>query len=145
MEHRGMERHEPLRARPPIAVIREDHDRLADLAAAASDRLPDIADHLSAELVRATIVEGDAVPRGLVTMGARVSFRDEENGEVRQVTLVYPKDQDLAQGRLSVLTPVGTALLGLSAGQSIPWRTRDGRWKTLTVVEAVNGSAPRER
>lgn len=126
-------------AAPPIAVTREDHDRLADLAAAASNRLPEVADHLSAELARARIVE-KAAPT-LVTMGAHVSFRDEDSGEVRDVTLVYPKDQDLAQGRLSVLTPVGTALLGLTAGQSIPWRTRDGRWKTLTVVNAAHPAA----
>jgi regulator of nucleoside diphosphate kinase len=124
---------------PPISVTREDHDRLADLAAAASDRLPEIADYLSAELARARIVE-KAAPT-LVTMGSRVSFRDEESGAVRAVTLVYPKDQDMEHGRLSVLTPVGSALLGLSAGQSIPWRTRDGRWKTLTVVDAANGAA----
>src|SRR5690606_6006791 len=100
----------------------------------------EIADRLSAELARARIVEKSEAAPTLVTMGARVSFRDEESGEVREVTLVYPKDQDLARGRLSVLTPVGTALLGLSAGQSIPWKTRDGRWKTLTVVDAVNGT-----
>lgn len=88
---------------------------------------------------RARIVE-KAAPT-LVTMGAHVSFRDEDSGEVRDVTLVYPKDQDLAQGRLSVLTPVGRALLGLTAGQSIPWRTRDGRWKTLTVVNAAHPAA----
>lgn len=124
---------------PPISVTREDHDRLADLAAAASDRLPEVADYLSAELVRARIV-AKAAPT-LVTMGSRVSFRDEDSGAVRDVTLVYPKDQDLTEGRLSVLTPVGSALLGLSAGQSIPWRTRDGRWKTLTVVDVANGAA----
>lgn len=130
---------ETSRPAPPIAITREDHDRLADLAAAASDRLPEIADRLSAELARARIVE-KAAPT-LVGMGARVTFRDDGSGEVRQVTLVYPKDQDLADGRLSVLTPVGTALLGLSAGQSIPWQTRDGRWKTLTVVTVANPAA----
>ncbi len=124
---------------PPIAITRKDHDRLADLAAAASDRLPEIADRLSAELARARIVE-KAAPT-LVSMGARVTFRDDGSGEVRQVTLVYPKDQDLADGRLSVLTPVGTALLGLSTGQSIPWQTRDGRWKALTVVTVANPAA----
>jgi len=126
-------------AAPPIAVTRKDHDRLADLAAAASDRLPEVADRLSAELARARIVE-KAAP-SLVTMGAHVAFRDDESGEVRNVILVYPKDQDLARGCLSVLTPVGTALLGLSAGQSIPWKTRDGRWKTLTVVDAAQPAA----
>jgi regulator of nucleoside diphosphate kinase len=53
------------------------------------------------------------------------------------VTLVYPAEADIAEGRISVLTPVGTALIGLRAGQSITWRTRDGRKQVLTVLRVT--------
>ena len=59
------------------------------------------------------------------------------SGGGREVTLVYPDQADIDQGRISILTPIGTALLGLRAGQSIAWRTRDGRKDVLTVEEVT--------
>jgi regulator of nucleoside diphosphate kinase len=50
------------------------------------------------------------------------------------VTLVYPVDADIATGRISIMTPVGTALIGLRVGQSISWRSRDNRKHMLTVL-----------
>lgn len=119
--------------KPPIVVSEADYDRLANLAATVSDRLPDLAGELQAELDRAAVVAPGAVPAGVVRMGSIVSFRA-DGGRERTVTLVYPGDADIAAGRISVLTPVGTALLGLSAGQSMRWLTRDGREQALTVL-----------
>jgi regulator of nucleoside diphosphate kinase len=64
-------------------------------------------------------------------------FRDEETGESREVSLVYPMDSDPEQGRISVLSPVGSALLGLSVGQTIDWPLPRGRLKRIRVVEVV--------
>lgn len=119
---------------PPILIAAPEHRRLSDLAAAAEQAMPDVAEFLIAELDRAAIVAPDALPGDVVRMNAAVTFRDEERGDVRRVTLVYPGQQDLAAGTLSVLTPVGVALLGLSVGQSISWLTRLGRRKRLTVL-----------
>jgi regulator of nucleoside diphosphate kinase len=68
-------------------------------------------------------------------MGSFVEFRDDESGRVRTVQLVFPADADMEADRISVLTPIGAALIGLSEGQSIEWRTRGGDWKTLTVLK----------
>ena len=71
---------------------------------------------------------------GVVTMGAQVDFWDDTTGQERRVTLVYPDEADLAAGRLSVLSPVGAALIGLSVGQSIEWETPSRGWRSLTVL-----------
>jgi regulator of nucleoside diphosphate kinase len=71
---------------------------------------------------------------GLVKMGSRVTFRDDVTLQVRAVTLVYPGEADVSQGKISVLTPVGAALIGLSVSQSIEWETQSGGRRSLTVL-----------
>ncbi len=122
---------------PPIVLSRRDHDRLSKLLDGAAATL-DAAEYLEREIVRARIVDDDAVPPNVVTMHSRLEYSDDRNGERRVVTLVYPGEQDIAQGRISVLTPVGAALLGLSVGQSIEWRTRAGAWYSLTIRELLS-------
>jgi regulator of nucleoside diphosphate kinase len=68
-------------------------------------------------------------------MGSVVEFRDETTGKVQAVTLVYPGNADISQGRISVLTPIGAALIGLSAEDSITWETRTGELRQLTVLK----------
>lgn len=128
-----------VRAMPDIVVGHEDHDRLAALADAALDTLPRLAETLLAELDRARLVADARMPPTVVRMGSTVAY--EAADDRRSVTLVYPEDADIAAGRISVLTPIGTALLGLSAGQSIRWRTRDGRDQTLTVATVAPPTA----
>ena len=67
-------------------------------------------------------------------MGARVVYRT-NGGAEQDVTLVYPAEADIAAGKISVMTPIGTALIGLKAGQSITWRDRADKRQMLTVVE----------
>lgn len=68
-------------------------------------------------------------------MGSHVRFHDETAGAARDAQLVYPQDANPEERRISILTPVGTTLIGLSEGQTMSWRTRDGRDKTLTVLK----------
>jgi regulator of nucleoside diphosphate kinase len=68
-------------------------------------------------------------------MGSEVEFRDDGSGKSQTVTLVYPGDADISQRRISVLTPVGTALIGLSMGDSITFETRTGDLRRLTVLQ----------
>lgn len=119
---------------PPIVMTATDHDRLSTLVEAVSDKQPDVYEYLTAELDRAAVINGNEIALAVVTMGARVTFRDEVSGQERTVTLVYPHDADLAAGRVSVLTPIGAALIGVAKGQSIAWYTRAGEMKTLTVL-----------
>lgn len=122
------------KALPPIMMSGIDVDRLDRLVTAAAEKHPDTAEFLSREISRATIVPSTIVPPGLVTMGAKVEFRDDTTGQSRAVTLVYPHEADVEAGKLSILTPVGAALIGLSVGQSIEWQTPTGGWRSLTVL-----------
>jgi regulator of nucleoside diphosphate kinase len=76
-------------------------------------------------------------------MGSEAEFRDDATGQVRRVTLVYPQEADLEAGKISVLTPIGAALIGLSAGQSIEWHTLRGERRSLTVLRVNPGQRSR--
>jgi regulator of nucleoside diphosphate kinase len=121
---------------PDIIVGQNDHRTLLGLAMAGRGNTADDSDGLLYELERAKVVEDEAVPPDVVRMGSTVRYMA-GGGAERVVTLVYPKDADIQNGRISVLTPVGTALLGLRAGQSITWMTRDGRKQVLTVKSVL--------
>lgn len=126
---------------PHITLTRRDVGRLdALLGSAVLDRIGKVGEFLLDELTRAKIVADDQAPPTLVTMNATVRFRDEESGRVSVAKLAYPQDAVAREGTVSVLTPVGAALLGLSEGQSITYETLDGRLKTLAVIEVL---APR--
>jgi regulator of nucleoside diphosphate kinase len=88
-------------------------------------------------LERAVVVSSDAVPPGLVTMNSQVAVRDETSGERRVLSIVYPTDADPASGRISVLEPIGTALLGAFPGQSIEYAAADGK-RRLRVEDVVH-------
>ena len=121
----------------PIYLTQADLDRLFDLvetysAGPGADRLQ----QLERELVRAVVVPRDEIPADIVTMNSRVVFEDETTGERREITLVYPKQADIASGKISVLVPVGTALLGVRIGQSIDWELPNGakhRYKVVAI------------
>ncbi len=122
------------RARPKIVIPASDYARLTSLAQAALNRMPDLAAGLSDELDRAHILPDERDPGDVVRMGSEVQFRDHGNGAVRNVILVYPEAADIAAGKISVLTPVGTALLGLAVGDSIDWETPTGQSRALTIL-----------
>jgi regulator of nucleoside diphosphate kinase len=119
---------------PPIAITDRDSKRLGQLAQAAYDMFPETADFLAREVERARRLLDVEILSGLVTMGSEVEFRDDLTGQVRKVTLVYPEDADVTAGKISVLTPVGAALIGLSVSQSIEFQTPAGDWRSLTVL-----------
>jgi regulator of nucleoside diphosphate kinase len=120
------------RAQLDILVGATDHNRLTGLAQTALDRVPEIAEDLLAEMDRATIT--DPVPENVVRMGSSVMFRS-GGEEAKRITLVYPGQADIAQNRISILTPLGTALIGLAAGQSVVWIARDGKERVLEIAE----------
>jgi len=115
-----------------IIVGNADYERLTDLANASMQRLPDVAQELLSEMDRAKVVDDGAVPQDVVRMGSTVTFK-QDDGHVRTLKLVWPADESLDEHRISVMTPVGAALIGLHVGQSISWAARDGRRHQLTV------------
>ncbi|MFU0505872.1 nucleoside diphosphate kinase regulator [Pseudaminobacter sp. NGMCC 1.201702] len=129
------------RRKPNIKVSKTDHGRLLTLANGAVDRLPEVSNELLNELDRARVVDDGGVPADTVQMGSTVTFKP-DTGEAKTVTLVFPGEADISQGKVSILTPIGTALLGLSTGQSISWTARDGRQHELSVLEVTQTAAP---
>ncbi|MES0023129.1 MULTISPECIES: nucleoside diphosphate kinase regulator [unclassified Mesorhizobium] len=128
------------RRKPNIRISQSDHARLSALANAVAARNPEAADELLAELERARIVAHGWVSAGTVRMGSTVTFKP-DTGDRKTVTLVFPGDADISEGKVSILTPIGTALIGLSAGQSIMWAARAGRRHELLVLD-VSQPAP---
>jgi len=120
--------------KPSITVSRLDLERIEALL----ERLPvaeaDKLDALRAELDRADVAEPSAMPDHVVTMNSTVTFEDDSNGETLTLTLVYPSAASTAD-TVSILAPVGSALLGLARGQQIDWPTPDGRTRHLKVLD----------
>ena len=120
-------------AAPGITVTTLDHLRLTGVVEAFERRgQGELVEALAEELDRAEIVAPEAAPADLVTMHSRCRFAS-SSGEEREVTLVYPGEEDVAQGRISIVTPVGSALLGLRVGQSISFAGADGHSRALTL------------
>ncbi|MBA3449114.1 MAG: nucleoside diphosphate kinase regulator [Pseudaminobacter sp.] len=128
--------HEKSKARrkPKLIIGATDHARLSTLAVQAAGRLPEVADELLFELDRAHIAPDGSVPEIVVQMGSSVTFKP-DTGDARTVTLVFPGEADIAEGKVSILTPIGVALLGLSSGQAMTWAARDGRRHELVVLD----------
>ncbi|MBN9314583.1 MAG: GreA/GreB family elongation factor [Devosia sp.] len=125
-----------MKVAPPITLTDIEHRRLNVLAMAGSGHDATASDRMYWELDRARIVPEAELAAGTVRMGSIVSYRT-DGGVVGNITLVYP-DQADSSGRTSILTPLGTALIGVSVGDSIPWSFEDGRPVTLTVT-SVSG------
>jgi len=116
---------------PPITVTTEDIRYLNVLALSGARH----AESLVREIERANVIPPHQALPGLVRMGSLVKYRDNTTGRVRDVTLVYPHEIDEEANRVSVLTPVGVALIGLSVGQTIEFETPDRKKGSLTVVD----------
>jgi len=83
-------------------------------------------DDLQQELERATVVDTGAISRDVVTMNSRVRVRDLNTGRELTYQIVFPRDADVASNRISVLAPIGTALLGYTAGAIVEWHVPSG-------------------
>ncbi|MEQ3637335.1 nucleoside diphosphate kinase regulator [Alcanivorax sp.] len=116
-------------ALPVITVSRLD---VARLEALLSDVDGEVADGLEEELLRATVVEPKDMPADVVTMNSRIRCREQARGREMCLTLVYP--HDTGPQRVSILAPVGAALLGLSVGQSIDWPAPNGKTLKLEIL-----------
>lgn len=124
---------------PGIILETGQADRLEAVADAAMRRLPDLARRLIDEIARAQLVAMENLPPDVVALGRQITYRDEITHQEQSVVLVMPEEADIAQGRASVLTPIGVALIGLRLGASFTWETRnrESRWLTVTRVDQI--------
>lgn len=122
--------------RPGIILTSQDLDRLEALLDALPVTTFPGKRELRAELDRAAVVEPQDVPPDVVTMNSKARFAL-ETGEEFCLTLVYPQDMNGSADRISVLAPVGSALLGLSAGEHIEWPRPGGGMLKVHLVEVI--------
>lgn len=95
------------------------------------------AEELEAELKKAHLVEKEAFPGDVVRLNSRVTIKDEKEKKVMELTLVTPDKADIKQRKVSVMSPIGTALIGFRKGQQVTWKVPSGH-KTFTIVEVAN-------
>lgn len=121
--------------RPAITVTTADHAMLSRIAAGAANTMPDLAAELTNELDRARILPEGRVSHDHARIGSQIVYRDETTKRESTITLVWPEYADIEKNRISVMTPIGVALIGMAAERSIDWTTRSGDVKRLTVLE----------
>lgn len=119
---------------PKVVINADDLAHIEALAEGAMGRNPDLANRLLDEIGRARIVKPAKMPANVVAIGSTVTYRDDATGAERTVTLTYPEDADIARQRISLVTPIGVALLGLAEGAVFHWDTRAGQRKMLEVI-----------
>ena len=122
--------------RPRIIISETDLDRLERLIEShAGNDVTGLAE-LEAELERAEVVPSKDVPPNVVTMNSKVRFRDALSSDTFEMILVYPRDVDVSGGTISILAPVGSAMLGLAEGDEIEW-PRPGGGNLRVRIEKV--------
>lgn len=112
-----------------LIISEQDYERLSKLRDSVI---------LEDELSRAVVVPANQVPANVVKMHSRVTYLDESNGTTRDVELVYPEEADASTGKISILSPVGSALLGLEVGHTIEWLFPDNQSRLLKVVNVTH-------
>lgn len=118
--------------RPPIYVTEADYSALSSLITVSSPEESGLA-LLSEELDRATRVKWDPMC-AFVKLGSYVEFKELESGKVRHAFLCMPRDADINSSRISVISPVGASLLGLTVDSRFQWTGADGRQRRLEVL-----------
>lgn len=120
--------------RPVIHISDTDYDVIADLALGLAGRSPELSRLILQEIDRAQVHQQARLPKNVVNLGSEVTFVDDNTGTTRTVQLVLPGDADINAGRISVMTPVGAGLIGMSVGRTIDWPCPDGRPRTLKIL-----------
>lgn len=114
-----------------LLISKDDHQGVSALLNMAPEAMREL---LQTELDRATVVEANQVPQDVVTMNSQVTYMDLALKKVNKIQLVYPHDANLSEGKVSILAPVGAALLGLRVGQTIDWPMPQGT-KQIQVLK----------
>jgi len=127
-------------ARPQIHLLASESDLVAGLALQVEHRQPAVAAMLLDEIERAQLHDVETLPEDAVRLGSDVDFVDEKTSQLRKVRLVVPALANIAEGRISILTPMGAALYGVRTGDSIDWPDLDGRSRRIRIVRVAQDS-----
>lgn len=120
-----------MRVVPALVILQEDFNKISALLAIAK---PQIVDLLEEELDRAQVVNHDQLPKDIVTMNSIVTFIDLDSKKQDEVTLVFPHDADIEKNKISILAPIGAALIGLRTGQTIDWPVSSEKTRRISVT-----------
>lgn len=133
----------PAGSLPRIIVSEAEENRLTALATASmlTGRADGAARVLLAEMERAQVVPDHAVPNNVVRMHSHVQFEIDGSNR-RRVQVVYPGEANIDDNKISILTPIGAALIGLSPGQTMQLKGQDGRQHKLSVLAVAPASTP---
>ena len=124
-----------------IYITELDYNRLSGLIDRTRERNGTDREYLNkleAELDRAEIVERQDMPRDVITMRSKVRLKDLVSGESNTYSLVFPTEADSAEGKISILAPIGTAILGYRQGDTIEWPVPSG----LAEAQSGGGHLP---
>ncbi len=123
---------------PALHITAEDMERLrAVVERHLEGSRAAAAEQLELELDRASVVPQGQIPPDVVTMRSRILFEDTETGRRREATLAYPEEANIEQSRISILAPVGLAVLGLKVGDIIEWPLPNARLARLRIMEVL--------
>ena len=124
---------------PSIYITRVDSKKLRDLISKAEHseyRGSTYLKMLAGELDKAVVVEPQQIPPDVITLNSTVSLIDEESGDEMIYTLVFPEEADISQGKISILAPIGTGMLGYKVGDTFEWDTPGGK-RAIRVNEIL--------
>jgi regulator of nucleoside diphosphate kinase len=123
-----------------VMIIKEEYNKLLEMIAemdcSADDRTKERLEELEKELKACSIIDSTELPSDLVSMDSTVEFTDVGSGEVLKYTITWPETADFENNKISVLAPIGTALLGYKAGDEIEWKVPAGtkRFKINNIL-----------
>jgi regulator of nucleoside diphosphate kinase len=123
-----------MKALPSIIISIEDFQKIKSIISHNESIDMDL---LSEELDRAHLVMSEYLPKDVVSMNKTVKFLDLDTNKESTVTLVYPEEADINESKISILSPIGSALIGLQIGQTIEWPIGDRKIKKLQVRELL--------
>lgn len=129
----------------PIYITRDDYSKLRLLVTTALySRASAALEQLREELDRAVVIDADAIPAGIVAMDSRVEFEDIGTGEIEDYTISFPERANVERKRISILAPIGTALIGSREGDLVNWATPGGvrQLKVRRVSQPEAAMAP---
>lgn len=118
-----------------IFLTQTDFDKLSSLIRNSDSEMAEL---LEAELNRASIVSEEQLPKDIVSMNSKVSYVDLDSGKESVITLVYPHDANTEENKISVLAPIGSALIGLKVDQNIQWPLPSGKQKRIKVTAILS-------
>ena len=124
---------------PSIFITTKDVEKLRDLIREAFHteyRGSDYLKKLAQEIEKASVVQPEEIPSDVITLNSTARLVDRETNEEMVYTLVFPEDADTSQGKISILAPIGTAMLGYKAGDTFEWDTPGGK-RTIRVKEIL--------